>query len=525
MRIDLSKRLYNLLRKEPYRLIHGWQDYENRKIDERVESLNLTEFNQPKIEEIINVLEKVNHASFKTPIRQCKKWLEVLKDPLNTSVGSVSGFKTVMETYVKKTKSGYIYSLNEDGNYMPYCIEEVKATRDDDDGYYVYIGTKYIGTSLERDEWSSRGKSFEEKTKHFYFYGDAFDEKLSLIDILSKQNLHIETQEYIDNYADQIEDFKTLINKGQNKQYRGIGSALVSDGNSWWNRNRWISIDSNVILDAIPDELKRKATISGKKRRIPIHPYFKCFDLQTHKWCLLHPNSLEDYEYSKEQMDKLVLDQDLKDTLNKVLASEAKFNDIIANKGKAMIVLSTGVPGVGKTLTAEVYSEYHEMPLYKVQASSLGSKPEDIEKNLKITLERAYNWNAVLLIDEADTYVMQRGTDLVQNVIVGIFLRLLEYYNGVLFMTSNRVDEIDNAIRSRSTLVINYQLPNDNQRHEIYKILLKQNEFEYDDKELVKILPSSNGDSGRDIKNIIHKLILLDLPLNLKNVEKVKKYM
>src|SRR6185295_19284784 len=104
---------------------------------------------------------------------------------------------------------------------------------------------------------------------------------------------------------------------------------------------------------------------------------------------------------------------------------------IVAGKTGGTIVFCTGEPGTGKTLTGEVFSEVIKRPLYVVQCSQLGTDEEELEKQLKKVLRRAQRWGAILLIDEADVYVRERGDDIQQNAIVGVFLRVLEYYRGI----------------------------------------------------------------------------------------------
>jgi AAA+ superfamily predicted ATPase len=106
-----------------------------------------------------------------------------------------------------------------------------------------------------------------------------------------------------------------------------------------------------------------------------------------------------------------------------------------------------------------VYSEVVKKPLYQIQSSQLGLNPVDIEKNLHAHLRRAEKLNCVLMIDECDGYVYERGADITQNAIVGVFLRMFEYYNGILFMTTNRTDKIDKAIMSRITAHVQYTTP------------------------------------------------------------------
>lgn len=87
----------------------------------------------------------------------------------------------------------------------------------------------------------------------------------------------------------------------------------------------------------------------------------------------------------------------------------------------------------------------------------MGSNADDVERKLEEILEMAEKWDAVLLLDEADVFLEQRThNNLERNKIVTVFLRLLEYYRGILFLTTNRVEAFDEAFRSRIHLKINY---------------------------------------------------------------------
>lgn len=155
------------------------------------------------------------------------------------------------------------------------------------------------------------------------------------------------------------------------------------------------------------------------------------------------------------------------------------------------------------TLTAEVYSEYAKRPLYVVQSSQLGVRIDDLEKNLKQVLSRAVKWRAILLIDEADVYVHERGDDLVQNAVVGVFLRVLEYYRGILFMTSNRGTIVDDAIMSRCTAHIRYSMPTTDDLKKIWRILADSFKANISDGEIAKIVEHFPNISGRDVKTML----------------------
>jgi len=104
-------------------------------------------------------------------------------------------------------------------------------------------------------------------------------------------------------------------------------------------------------------------------------------------------------------------------------------DDIVEGKSGGTTVLCAGPAGVGKTLTAEVYSEIIKRPLYRVHSGQLGLNVSEMEKALKDTLIRAQRWGAVMLIDEADVYIRRRNDSLSSNAVVGVFLRVLEYFN------------------------------------------------------------------------------------------------
>jgi SpoVK/Ycf46/Vps4 family AAA+-type ATPase len=167
------------------------------------------------------------------------------------------------------------------------------------------------------------------------------------------------------------------------------------------------------------------------------------------------------------------------------------------------LYLTDGFVVTHNTLTAEVYSEVMKRPLYKVQASQLGINIDKLEENLKEVLGRAEKWGAILLLDEADVYVHERGNDINQNAIVGVFLRVLEYYRGVLFMTTNRGTEIDDAIVSRLTARIVYQPPGAEERNKIWRILAFQNGIMLTDSDVAKLVKELPETTGRDIKNLL----------------------
>jgi AAA+ superfamily predicted ATPase len=131
----------------------------------------------------------------------------------------------------------------------------------------------------------------------------------------------------------------------------------------------------------------------------------------------------------------------------------ADFDDFVKGKGKGLIGLLFGPPGSGKTLTAEAVAETAKMPLYMVSSGALGHDPVDIQHRLSGILKLASHWKAVLLLDEADVFLAERTlTNIERNAIVSIFLRELEYYQGILLLTTNQAQVIDEAFQSQFSL-------------------------------------------------------------------------
>ena len=116
-------------------------------------------------------------------------------------------------------------------------------------------------------------------------------------------------------------------------------------------------------------------------------------------------------------------------------------------------MLLSGPPGTGKTLMAEAVADRTHRPLFYLQAEDLGINAAVLGANIKKVFEMATEWEAVILLDEADVFMAERHPqDIARNELVSIFLRELEYYRGIIFLTTNLYSTIDTAFRSRVSL-------------------------------------------------------------------------
>ncbi|KAG6839442.1 hypothetical protein C0991_002530, partial [Blastosporella zonata] len=189
--------------------------------------------------------------------------------------------------------------------------------------------------------------------------------------------------------------------------------------------------------------------------------------------------NLTDVKWSNTAFDYLVLEDDKKLVIRALIRQHSNrkntFDDIISGKGKGLVGLLSGNPGCGKTLTAEAVAEAAQMPLYVVGAGDLGQSAKDVDAKLLRIFELATRWNAVVLLDEADVFLHKRtALALDQNALVAVFLRHLEYYQGVLIMTTNMKENFDPAFESRIHFCMHYPDLNQDSRKIIWKSFIRR---------------------------------------------------
>jgi SpoVK/Ycf46/Vps4 family AAA+-type ATPase len=216
--------------------------------------------------------------------------------------------------------------------------------------------------------------------------------------------------------------------------------------------------------------------------------------------------------WNKEAFNRLVLKSKKKELIKALVTVHltTKENaDVVEDKGNGLIILLHGSPGTGKTLTAESVAEIAEKPLYRVTCGDIGTDAESVEKYLESVLLIGTIWECVVLLDEADVFLEERQvTDLARNALVSVFLRVLEYYDGILILTSNRVGTFDEAFKSRVQLAVHYPALDEDGRFEIWRnfiCTLKDKNIDMNFEELVRKVPRLARDklNGRQIRNLV----------------------
>lgn len=426
-------------------------------------------------------------------------------------VPNFKAFKGVLEAFLKADSiDGWIYVTGDDGKLYPQLVTAVTYDSGMSYGMHgsptVCIHTTSYGFFRDGNYKVGFGVY---QTAHSFSPQSVANRRLA--DILSADGIYKETQALREAHMASLERHRKVTQDAFAKQFRVNGAVYHFEDDNYSRRGLELS-GRRVIHDLEAKDYgaaQRHAESyifdddadAGGVGPVPEHPVVKVFDLRTHEFFWVHADNMTPYEYDKSLRDKLILPPTHRDLLDVLTTDLGAFvNDFIEGKSAGNVILCKGIPGVGKTLTAEVYAELIDRPLYAIHSGALGTTAEDIEKNLRIIFQRGKRWDCVLLLDEADVFVVQRGNNIEQNAIVAEFLCTLEYFDGLLFMTTNRPDDIDEAIISRCAAIIDYAPPTARDASAIWRVMATQYQADLSDEliaQLVDLLPEI---APRDIK-------------------------
>jgi hypothetical protein len=252
-------------------------------------------------------------------------------------------------------------------------------------------------------------------------------------------------------------------------------------------------------------------------------PFIRVFSLLYKKYIFVHIEDVFAYKYDEKAFNKLFLPKDLNAMIQKVFSYSLNklSGDILNYKHGGLILMAEGNPGVGKTSTAEVYSELNKKPLYVVHVHEIGTNIEAIERNLAIIFKRVEKWEAIILFDEIDVFLSKRNDNIEKSAVVGVFLRLMDYFRGIMFLTTNRSEVIDPAVLSRITLNIKYPDFTIETRRKVWTSKLQDAKLKIDSLEnLIQL-----NLNGRQIRNMIRlgKIIFTENIVEAEYIELIKK--
>ena len=418
--------------------------------------------------------------------------------------------------------------------------------------------------SIDFGRHAMGGMYYRIKYENLVWNGDSLgwsDDYTDILEYKGRRKIHtaqIIPLEYwsgsIDSLASRGQRFLDLVTK-EPYMMRFNGESLDSESSPmwWWAGEQKKKMSERVILDARAYShyfrrlqhtkwLDRNSLATQDLDQLHLaylFPELHVFALQRKRWTRVWIDDVDEVVFNDAAYPSLVLPNDYKQLLlafaeaqldatrgptstsaspsHKKYHKNAAFDDVIAGKGQGILMLLAGPPGTGKTLTAEAMAEHMRLPLYSVSTGELGlaSASGSIETELNKVLELSTRWNAVLLLDEADVFLEKRrdNADIQRNSIVSVFLRRLEYYRGIMFLTTNRIGSFDEAFRSRIHVAISYPDLDQGARRKIWKSFLGRVGESYGggvqvgEEEVDEL--SGRRLNGREIRNIVKSAQLL----------------
>ncbi|KAH8809130.1 hypothetical protein F5884DRAFT_394842 [Xylogone sp. PMI_703] len=352
-------------------------------------------------------------------------------------------------------------------------------------------------------------------------------------DSSDEEQHYIEEREIIDRESDDAPRSKMKVVMDEKNHPCIVEVPVDADGQE-------IAVEK---LDAIARE--NEDGEENKKEEIPVFtdeeyliasPVVLGFAFAEKLWLEFTVSGVKDIVWNEGAYDSLVLENNTK-AIVKALVESHKYHpaksidDVIQGKGKGLVAVLHGPPGTGKTLTAEGISELLRCPLYMVSAGELGTDPRTLEGELQKILDIAHAWGAVLLLDEADVFLEKRTIqDIHRNALVSIFLRLLEYFQGIIFLTTNRVETFDDAFQSRIHIALRYGDLTTKAKKAVFKMFIERVRI----LEGVETMPFTEEDfntlarhnlNGRQIKNTIRTAQALAVnnkePMSMAHIKRV----
>ena len=212
-------------------------------------------------------------------------------------------------------------------------------------------------------------------------------------------------------------DYQTYARLNPDKIILG---ELELDGKEWTSRpingcNCIDCLESKEENDQnVPQFFDKYDHISKDAESLTPHQYVLCtnrvpgFYLQDRKWVQLNVSKLSEYTPKTEGFKQLVLPEGHKEIIEALIKTRkqpgrdtsnhrriAYSADLVKGKGKGLIILLHGAPGVGKTSTAECVAELTNLPLFPITCGDIGTNATEVEANMKDHFELAQLWNAV----------------------------------------------------------------------------------------------------------------------------------
>lgn len=243
-----------------------------------------------------------------------------------------------------------------------------------------------------------------------------------------------------------------------------------------------------------------------------------------------------------ERLDDVIMSIDIMNQIGLVLSAIQNRNLLVEKWGlsgfglerRAIVLNFYGLAGTGKSLCAKAIANKLNKKLIQVNYSELESKyVGETPKNITNVFNEAKKSDAVIVFDEADSFLSKRLTNITQaadygvNITRSVMLMELEKYEGVVIFTTNLITNYDAAFKRRLLASIKFDAPDEYAREKIW--LLHTRKVPLGDIDAKQLASSFKGITGADIKDIVYYAALIALQnekeqVDLVDIEKAYGY-
>lgn len=185
---------------------------------------------------------------------------------------------------------------------------------------------------------------------------------------------------------------------------------------------------------------------------------------------------------------------------------------------RAIILNFYGKPGTGKSMTAEAVAKALGKKVYHINYSELESKyVGETPKNIRRAFESATKDDAVLIFDEADSFLGKRLSSVTQsadygvNITRSVLLMELEKFAGVVVFTTNLITNYDEAFKRRILLSVYFEMPDEEARAAVWNLHLSEKMPLHEEVTVESLAGRYDGISGADIKDMVFYAALYTL--------------
>lgn len=224
--------------------------------------------------------------------------------------------------------------------------------------------------------------------------------------------------------------------------------------------------------------------------------------------------------------ERMILSDKVRNELNKTVLliqnqekihKEWGFSEIEPNP--KCVINFYGPPGTGKTMAAHSIANSVGKKILILNYSDIESKyVGEAPKNLIKAFQVATETDSILFFDEADSFLgtrirnVQQSADQAINSLRSQMLMALEMFNVIVIFSTNLLENYDKAFESRIIKNIEFELPNEQLRKELIKMMIptkvpKEEEL-FDSDFLNELSKLINGFSAREIKNLALEVLV-----------------